>query len=203
MKDKTRIFDIIISFTLLIGLSPVFLLIAVFVKTGSVGPILYRQQRVGLNGKDFWLLKFRTMYINADKKGLLTIGMNDSRITKIGVYLRHHKLDELPQLYNVLIGDMSIVGPRPEVRKYVNLYTADQAKVLSIKPGITDEASIKYKNENEMLTKSLNPEQLYIDTIMPIKIQLNKNYIDNKSFTLYFKTIWNTLFSIIKDTASS
>lgn len=203
MRDSTRLFDIIISTVLLIGLMPVFLLIAVFIKTGSKGSLIYRQQRVGLCGKDFWMFKFRTMYVNAEHKGLLTIGTRDTRITNTGFFLRRYKLDELPQLYNVLKGDMSIVGPRPEVRKYVNLYTQEQAKVLTVKPGITDEASIKYKNENDLLTKSPNPEQMYIKVIMPIKIQLNKNYIDNKSVSLYFKTIWNTVFSIVKGADNS
>ncbi len=144
-------------------------------------PVFYLQTRVGLNGKDFKLFKFRTMHKDSDKKGLLTVGGRDPRVTTIGYYLRKYKLDELPQLFNVLFGTMSLVGPRPEVRKYVDLYTKEQQQVLSVKPGITDFASLEYINENDLLAKSSDPEKIYIDEIMPAKLALNSKYIQQQS----------------------
>lgn len=161
-------------------------------------PLLYFQNRVGLNNKDFKLFKFRTMHLNADKKGLLTVGGRDSRVTAIGYYLRKYKLDELPQLFNVLFGTMSLVGPRPEVRKYVDLYSKDQRLVLTVKPGITDYASLEYINENELLAQSLNPEQTYIEEIMPAKLKLNEKYIKQQSIFIDLKIIFKTIFKIIK-----
>jgi lipopolysaccharide/colanic/teichoic acid biosynthesis glycosyltransferase len=160
----------------------------------SAGPIFYIQKRVGLNGKEFNLFKFRSMRVNADKLGLLTVGGRDSRITNSGYILRKYKLDELPQLLNVLKGEMSLVGPRPEVRKYVDLYTSDQRQVLQVRPGITDEASIKYKNENDLLAISENPEKTYIEEIMPAKLELNKKFIQNPSLVNYFSIISRTIF---------
>lgn len=161
-------------------------------------PIFYLQTRVGKNNKDFKLFKFRTMHLDADKKGLLTVGGRDPRVTKIGYYLRKYKLDELPQLFNVLFGTMSLVGPRPEVRKYVDLYTPEQQKVLSVKPGITDFASLEYINENELLAQSVNPEQTYINDIMPAKLALNAKYIKQQGLFVDFKIIFNTILKIVK-----
>jgi lipopolysaccharide/colanic/teichoic acid biosynthesis glycosyltransferase len=155
------------------------------------------QTRVGLNSSDFKIFKFRTMHVNADKAGLLTVGGRDPRVTPIGFFLRKYKLDELPQLLNVLFGSMSLVGPRPEVRKYVDLYNAEQQKVLSVKPGITDYASIEYSKENELLAKSNDPERTYIDEIMPAKLLLNQKYIAEKSLTTDMKIIWLTFKKII------
>ena len=177
---------------------PFLFIICIFIVAGSGFPVFYLQTRVGKEGKDFNLFKFRTMANNSDKKGLLTIGGRDSRVTKIGYYLRKYKLDELPQLLNVFIGDMSLVGPRPEVRKYVNLYNDMQKKVLHVKPGITDLASIEFFDENEMLGKSLNPEQTYITEVMPKKLELNLLYIDQRGFIMDLKIICNTLLKIVK-----
>jgi lipopolysaccharide/colanic/teichoic acid biosynthesis glycosyltransferase len=163
----------------------------------SRGGVFYKQVRVGKNDSDFYLLKFRSMRTDADKKGLLTVGGRDPRITRMGYYLRKYKIDELPQLLNVLKGDMSLVGPRPEVRKYVSLYNNEQKKVLSVQPGITDYASIEYSNENEILGKADDPEQVYIDEIMPAKLQLNLKYIAEKSIATDFKIIFRTLRKII------
>ena len=174
-----RIFDIIVSFIGLIILFPFFLIISILIVFDSKGGVFYKQVRVGRGNKDFELYKFRTMKVNADKKGLLTVGSKDNRITRMGYYLRKYKIDELPQLINVLNGSMSFVGPRPEVRKYVGLYSDEQKKVLSVRPGITDYASIEYFNENDMLAKSQNPEETYIKEIMPVKLELNKKYINN------------------------
>lgn len=161
-------------------------------------PIFYLQTRVGKNGKDFMLFKFRTMHTNADKQGLLTVGGHDPRVTKIGYYLRKYKLDELPQLFNVLFGTMSLVGPRPEVRKYVDLYTNEQRNVLSVRPGITDFASLEFINENDLLAKSANPEQTYINEVMPAKLALNARYIAQQGVLTDFKIILNTIFKIVK-----
>ncbi len=192
-----RLFDIIASLIGIIILSPVLLLISLFIVFESGFPILYRQKRVGKDNKDFFLLKFRSMNNGADKKGLLTIGEKDSRITRVGYYLRKYKLDELPQLLNVLTGNMSIVGPRPEVRKYVDLYSDEQKKVLSVKPGITDYASMEYTNENEILAKSTEPEQLYIQEVMPKKLFLNQKYIQEMGLITDIKIIFKTISKII------
>ena len=190
-----RTFDIIASSIGLILLSPLFMLISIAIKLESKGGIFYLQKRVGLNGREFDLIKFRSMYENSDKKGLLTIG-NDNRITKVGKFIRKYKLDELPQLINVLKGEMSIVGPRPEVKKYVELYTNEQKKVLTVKPGITEYASIEYRNENELLAKSQYPEKTYIEEIMPKKLQLNLQYIERKGIITDLKIILLTLEKI-------
>ncbi len=191
-----RLFDIIFSFLGLVILSPLLIIVAIWIKIDSSGPVLYRQIRVGLNGINFELLKFRSMQIHADKAGLLTVGGRDSRITNAGYYLRKYKIDELPQLFNVLLNDMSLVGPRPEVRKYVDLYNELQKKVLLVKPGITDMASIAYKKENELLAKSPDPEKTYIQEVMPEKLKLNMIYIENRSLVNYFKIILKTIFPV-------
>ena len=192
-----RLFDIICSLTGIIILLPVFIIIALLIVMDSKGGIFYRQVRVGKNNKDFFLLKFRTMQTGSDKKGLLTVGSKDSRVTRMGYYLRKYKLDELPQLFNVLFGSMSLVGPRPEVRKYVDLYNTEQQKVLLAKPGITDYASIEYANENEILAKATNPEQTYITEIMPHKLSLNLKYIHEQGLITDIKIIFRTIGKIV------
>ena len=193
-----RFFDFILSLVGLVVLAPIFIVLAVWIKIDSMGPVFYKQIRVGQNGKDFGLFKFRSMVVDADKKGLITVGGRDPRITRSGYFIRKYKLDELPQLINVLVGDMSLVGPRPEVRKYVDLYTDEQQKVLSVKPGITDYASIEYMDENEILGKSSDPEKTYIEEIMPEKIKYNMKYIQNKNVSEYFKIIFLTLLKIVR-----
>ncbi len=192
-----RFFDILFSFVGLIILFPFLTIIALLIKITSKGPIFYKQMRVGISNIDFLVWKFRTMHINADKTGLLTVGGRDPRITTIGYYLRKFKLDELPQLFNVLFGSMSVVGPRPEVRKYVELYTFEQQKVLLVKPGITDWASIVYRDENVVLEKSSNPEHDYIQLILPDKIRYNLIFIEKRSLTEYFKIIITTFWRVI------
>jgi lipopolysaccharide/colanic/teichoic acid biosynthesis glycosyltransferase len=169
----------------------------ILISIDSRGGVFYLQTRVGINNKDFRLFKFRTMHVNADKKGLLTVGGRDSRITTIGYYLRKYKLDELPQLLNVFFGTMSLVGPRPEVRKYVDLYTIEQAKILEVKPGITDYASLEYFDENELLAKSQEPEKTYIEEIMPAKLKLNAKYIEELGLLTDIRIILKTLKRII------
>lgn len=193
-----RFFDILLSFLGLLVLLPLFILIYIAICLESKGGGFYKQQRVGLNGKDFNLYKFRSMHIGSDKKGLITVGGHDPRITKSGYFIRKYKLDELPQLYNVLIGDMSLVGPRPEVKKYVELYSEEQKKVLSVRPGITDYASIEYADENELLGKAKNPDLVYIEQIMPQKIRYNMKYINNRTLKEYFKIIFLTLIRILR-----
>ena len=189
--------DILFSLIGLICLFPFFIFISFFIFITSNGGVFFVQLRVGKNNKDFKLYKFRTMFLNSDNKGLLTVGNNDKRITKLGYYLRKNKLDELPQLINVLNGTMSLVGPRPEVRKYVNLYNSEQKSILDVKPGITDLASIMYYNENEILANSVNPEQTYINEIMPIKLELNKQYINEMSLLTDLKIIFKTFIKLI------
>lgn len=193
-----RLFDIFFSLAGLVLISPLFIVIAFFVKAGSKGPIFYLQNRVGLNGKQFKLFKFRTMHPEADKKGLLTVGGRDPRVTPTGYFLRKYKLDELPQLLNVLLGDMSLVGPRPEVEKYVALYNPEQQQVLKVRPGITDYASIAYFQENELLAKSSNPEKTYIEEVMPAKLQLNLKYINEAGLLTDVKLILKTVLRIIR-----
>jgi putative undecaprenyl-phosphate galactose phosphotransferase len=193
-----RFFDFILSLVGLVVLAPIFIVLAIWIKIDSTGPVFYKQVRVGQNGIDFGLFKFRSMVVDADKKGLITVGGRDPRITRSGYFIRKYKLDELPQLINVLVGDMSLVGPRPEVRKYVDLYTDEQQKVLSVKPGITDYASIEYMDENEILGKSTDPEKTYIEEIMPEKIKYNMKYIQNKNVSEYFKIIFLTLLKIVR-----
>ena len=192
-----RFFDIIFSALGLIVLSPVFAAICLKIKAGSKGDCFYIQERIGKDGKPFGLYKFRTMRIGADSEGLLTVGEHDARITHVGYFLRKTKMDELPQLWNVLKGDMSLVGPRPEVRKYVDLYTDEQRKVLSVRPGITDYASIEYVNENELLSKAEEPDRTYIEEVMPDKIKLNMRYLEHYTVGEYFKIIFLTFKSLI------
>lgn len=193
-----RFYDFFFSLVGLILLLPVFFVIAICISLSSRGGIFYKQVRVGKDNKDFRLYKFRSMVVGAEKNGLITIGAKDARVTKIGRFLRKYKLDELPQLINVFLGDMSIVGPRPEVRTYVDLYTDEQLKVLSIKPGITDYASIEYIDENKILGKADNPDKVYIEVIMPDKIHYNMKYVNKQSVTEYFKIIILTIKKIIR-----
>lgn len=194
----TRLCDIVFSFFGLLFLSPLFLIVALWIVLDDPGPVFYRQQRVGRHNKDFGLLKFRSMRVGADKMSLITIGERDPRVTRAGYYIRKFKLDELPQLWNVLIGDMSLVGPRPEVRRYVDLYTEEQRQVLSVRPGITDYASIEYIDENKLLAQAADPDKTYIEEIMPAKIELNRRYINNPTLGQYFKIIFLTIAKIIR-----
>ena len=193
-----RFFDFLFSLLGLIVLSPVFLLISLCIVFDSRGGVFYRQSRVGKDGKDFKLYKFRSMRTGADKRGLITVGEKDSRITRVGYFLRKYKLDELPQLINVLKGEMSLVGPRPEVRKYVDLYTPEQRKVLSVVPGITDYASIEYVDENRILGGVTDPDKVYVEEILPDKIRYNMKYIEHRSLKEYFKIIFLTFYSIVR-----
>lgn len=192
-----RLFDIFFSTVGLIILSPLFLILAIWIKFDSSGPVFYKQIRVGKDNKDFKLFKFRSMVTKAENKGLITVGERDPRVTHSGYFIRKYKLDELPQLINVFTGDMSLVGPRPEVRRYVDMYNETQQKVLTVKPGITDYASIEYIDENELLGKAENPERVYIEKIMPEKIEYNMKYINNRSVKEYFKIIFLTFGKII------
>lgn len=192
-----RFLDIIFSGLGLICLSPLFVFLALWVKLDSPGPVFYRQVRVGRNNRDFKLYKFRSMRVDSDKKGLITIGGHDPRVTQSGYYIRKYKLDEFPQLINVFLGDMSLVGPRPEVRKYVDMYTDEQMHVLDVRPGITDMASIYYRNENELLGKANNPEKYYREVIMQDKLRINLEYVRNHSVIGDFRMILKTLFVVI------
>lgn len=189
-----RLFDILASGIGILVLSPIFLVIAVWIKLDSKGPVFYRQVRVGLHNKDFRIFKFRSMRVGADKGSLVTIGGRDPRITRSGYIIRKLKLDELPQLINVFVGDMSLVGPRPEVRHYVNYWTPEQMHVLDVRPGITDPASIKFRNENELMEQAEDPEDYYINVIMQEKLKLYLDYVEHHSFWgdigLIFKTFW-------------
>ena len=192
----TRLLDFIFSLCGLIVLSPLFLVLYVLIRMESKGGGFYSQERVGLNGVPFRLYKFRSMRVGSDLKGLITVG--DNRITRTGLFIRKYKLDELPQLWNVLIGDMSLVGPRPEVEKYTRLYTHEQQRVLSVRPGITDWASIEYIDENRILGEAADPDKAYIEQIMPDKIALNMRYINHHTVGEYFRIIFATLFNIGK-----
>lgn len=191
-----RIFDIFFSLTGILILLPLFIIISIAIRLDSKGGIIYSQTRVGRNKSNFKLFKFRTMYHEAEKGGMLTIG-RDSRITKIGFWLRKYKIDELPQLFNVLKGDMSFVGPRPEVCKYVDLYDISQQRILSVKPGLTDWASINYIDENQLLASAENPELYYIKHIIPHKITLNIKYIDHHNLWIDMKIILLTIKNIV------
>ncbi|MGV8150031.1 MAG: sugar transferase [Alkaliphilus sp.] len=193
-----RVFDVCASFIGLALLLPILLVISIIIKLDSKGPVFFRQVRVGKDGKEFEIFKFRTMVVDAEKKGMqITVG-RDSRITKYGHFLRKTKLDELPQLINVLIGDMSFVGPRPEVPKYVAMYDESQRKILKVRPGITDLASIEYRDENTLLAQSETPEETYIEEIMPRKIELNIKYIKNLSVTYDIGLILRTFYVVVK-----
>jgi lipopolysaccharide/colanic/teichoic acid biosynthesis glycosyltransferase len=192
-----RLFDLVVSSLVLILFLPVGILISIAISCESRGGIFYRQVRVGKNGKLFRLWKFRTMRINADKLGKLTVGMRDPRITRVGYFIRKTKLDEFPQFINVFVGQMSVVGPRPEVQEYVDLYTPEQRDILSVKPGITDYASLEYFKENELLGQSENPRETYIHEIMPAKIELNKKYISHPTLSQDIKIMWLTFLKMI------
>lgn len=189
-----RLFDILASSIGLLLLSPLFLVLAIWIKLDSEGSVFYRQVRVGKDNKDFRIFKFRSMRVGSDKGSLVTIGGRDPRITRSGYFIRKFKLDEFPQLINVFVGDMSLVGPRPEVRHYVDFWTEEQMHVLDVRPGITDPASIKFRNENELMEKAENPEEYYINVIMQEKLKLYLEYVNNHSFLgdigLIFKTFW-------------
>jgi lipopolysaccharide/colanic/teichoic acid biosynthesis glycosyltransferase len=193
-----RALDLIASTIGIAVLSPIFIFLFFIILILDGWPVFYLQERVGKHSNSFRLLKFRTMKPQSDKKGLLTVGSKDSRITSTGRILRKYKLDELPQLWNVFIGEMSLVGPRPEVKKYVELYNSDQKRVLSVKPGITDRASLLFFNENELLSKSTDPEKHYIEYIMPEKLRINLDYIESNSFIGDLKVIVDTILRIFK-----
>ena len=192
-----RIFDIIFSFIGIIILLPFMLIIAILIKLDSKGSVFFKQVRVTKNGREFKIFKYRTMRVGSDKYSQITVG-KDNRITKIGTFLRRYKLDEIPQLINVLIGDMSLVGPRPEVPKYVALYTEEQKEILNVRAGITDYASIEFSDENDLLASEENPEEVYIEKIMPRKIELNKRYLSEISILTDIKIILLTIKKILK-----
>ena len=194
-----RIFDIVASGIGLILLSPLFVILAIWIKCDSIGPVFYKQVRVGRNNMDFQLFKFRSMRVGSDKKGLITVGGHDPRITRSGYYIRKYKLDEFPQLINVFKGDMSLVGPRPEVRKYVDMYTEEQMHVLDVRPGITDLASIRYRNENELLERVNDPDKYYVEVIMPDKLRINLEYVARHSFTFDIRLILQTFRAIVSE----
>jgi lipopolysaccharide/colanic/teichoic acid biosynthesis glycosyltransferase len=193
-----RLFDIVFSSVMLVLFTPLFIALAIWIACDSRGGVFFGQERVGWNGRLFKLWKFRTMRPQAEQKGQLTVGSTDNRITKAGYYLRRFKVDELPQLWNVFRGEMSVVGPRPEVPKYVAFYSADQRKVLQVRPGITDYASLKYFEESDLLAASSNPEETYIQVIMPAKLQLNADYVQHRSFWGDIRIILLTGLRIIK-----
>jgi lipopolysaccharide/colanic/teichoic acid biosynthesis glycosyltransferase len=193
-----RLFDILFALFVLICFLPIGMLLSLWIVFESRGGVFFSQNRVGKNGVSFRLLKFRSMYVNAESSGRITVGSRDARITKVGYYLRRYKLDEFPQFINVLNGDMSIVGPRPEVQEYVDLYTESQRKILQVKPGITDLASLAYFHENELLANSENPQQTYIKEVLPAKIKLNEEYLKNPSFFNDLSIILKTVAKIFR-----
>lgn len=192
-----RLFDLISSLLVLIVLSPIILIISLFIVLDSKGGVFYKQERIGKNGNPFLLYKFRSMRTGSDKKGLITVGASDNRTTSVGRFIRKYKLDELPQLINIIKNDMSVVGPRPEVNKYVKLYSKEQLRVLEAKPGLTDLASLAYINENEVLGKAEDPEKTYIEEIMPAKLKLNLEYIEKQNIAFDLKIIFRTIVSIV------
>ena len=192
-----RLFDIVFAVFILLLFLPFGIVISLAILFSSKGGVFYVQERIGKDGKPFGLFKFRSMRQDADKAGKLTVGMRDPRITRIGYFIRKFKLDEFPQFINVLIGDMSIVGPRPEVKEYVDEYTPKQRDVLSVKPGITDYASIAYFDENKLLGESENPRETYIKEIMPAKIDLNRKYFEKPSISKDIRIIWMTIMKVL------
>lgn len=194
-----RLFDIVASGLGLLVLSPILIIVAIWIKLDSKGPVFYRQVRVGRYNKDFSIFKFRSMRVGSDKGSLVTIGGRDPRVTRSGYFIRKFKIDELPQLINVFIGDMSLVGPRPEVRHYVNYWSPEQMRVLDVRPGITDPASIRFRNENELLEQAEDPEKYYIEVIMQDKIKLYLEYVENASFWYDIKLIFKTFWVIVKE----
>lgn len=191
-----RLLDLILSFIGLIIGAPLFLILSLMIILDSKGGVFYKQQRIGKEGRPFLLFKFRSMRTDSDKLGLLTVGNRDARITRVGLFLRKTKLDELPQLINVIKGDMSLVGPRPEVEKYTRLYTPEQKKTLTVRPGITDLASILFRNENELLAAQEDPETYYIEHVMPEKLRLNMDYINNPGVGKYMRIIFKTIHTV-------
>jgi lipopolysaccharide/colanic/teichoic acid biosynthesis glycosyltransferase len=194
-----RAFDFLFSLFILVLFFPIGLVISILILFSSRGGIFYMQERIGRQGMPFKLYKFRSMRVDADKSGKLTVGMKDPRITGVGIFIRKYKLDEFPQFINVLRGEMSIVGPRPEVREFVAFYSDSQKKVLDVKPGITDYASIEYFNENELLAASDNPKKTYIEDIMPDKIKINQKYLANPSLSHDLKIIFKTIVRLLKN----
>lgn len=194
-----RIFDVLASGCGLLVLSPIFLILVIWIKLDSNGPVFYRQVRVGRNNRDFRIFKFRSMRVGSDKGSLVTIGGRDPRVTGSGYFIRKFKFDELPQLINVFIGDMSLVGPRPEVRHYVNYWTSEQMHVLDVRPGITDPASIKFRNENALLEKAEDPERYYIEVVMQEKIKLYLEYVAKHHFWYDIELIFQTFWVIVKE----
>ncbi len=192
-----RAFDILVSLIILSLFLPIGIVMSIWILMESRGGVFYQQERIGKNGISFKMLKFRSMRKDADKAGKLTVGMRDPRITNSGYFLRKFKLDEFPQFINVLKGEMSIVGPRPEVKEFVDLYSEDQRQILNVKPGITDYASVEYFNENELLGKSEDPHKTYIDVIMPTKIELNKKYLERPTIGTDLKIMWATFKRMI------
>lgn len=192
-----RVFDVLAGLFFLAITAPLLCLIALIVKADSKGPVFYRQERTGRYGKIFRIFKFRTMHPDSDRKGLLTVGGRDPRITRAGYLLRRYKLDELPQFINVLNGDMSIVGPRPEVKRYTDLYSETQRQVLEVRPGITDYASLQYFDENELLAKAADPEEVYVKEVMPAKLELNLKYIREAGLRTDLRIIFQTAARII------
>lgn len=190
-----RLFDLVLSICGILFLLPFFIIVSILIKLDSDGDVIFKQIRVTKYGKEFKIFKFRTMRPNTEKQGQITIGA-DNRITSIGRFLRKTKLDELPQLFNIVIGDMSFVGPRPEVPKYVAMYTEDQKEILKVRAGITDYASIYFSNESEILGKQKEPEKFYIEKIMPYKIELNKKYIKEAGLITDIKIIFLTVFKV-------
>lgn len=198
-RFSKRCFDIFFSLLGILFLLLLFLFVAIAIKCSSKGPVLFKQERVGKNGKTFKIWKFRSMVVDAEAKGRQITTDGDSRITKVGKFIRKTKIDELPQLFNVLSGKMSFVGPRPEVPRYVELYTEEQRKVLTVKPGITDLASIEHRNENDLLKEAEDPDRKYIEEIMPAKLELNLKYIEKAGFFYDIGLIFKTVFKVIKE----
>lgn len=192
-----RLFDILASGLGLICLSPLFAILAIWIKSDSRGPVFYRQVRVGRGNRDFRIFKFRSMRPDSDKGRLITVGGHDPRVTRSGYYIRKYKLDELPQLINVFIGDMSLVGPRPEVRRYVDMYSPEQMRVLEVRPGITSLASIRYRNENEILAASDDPDRTYVEKVMPDKLAIDLEYVADASLINDIRLIFSTFREII------
>jgi lipopolysaccharide/colanic/teichoic acid biosynthesis glycosyltransferase len=195
-----RIFDFLFSLLVLIVISPILLIVAIAIKIESPGPVIFKQTRLGRYGKPFTIYKFRSMCVGAEKKGSGQYSFKDDpRVTKVGRIIRALSIDELPQLINVFVGDMSLVGPRPEVRHYVNYWTPEQMHVLDVRPGITDPASIKFRNENELMEQAADPEDYYINVIMQDKIKLYLEYVENASFWYDIKLIFKTFLVIVKE----
>lgn len=197
-----RVFDMIVSIILLILLSPILLIFSVWIKLDSKGPIFFRQERITLNGKKFKIFKFRTMVVDADKKGSLVTLANDDRITKVGHLIRKIRLDELPQLINVLLGDMTFVGTRPEVEKYVNNYTDEMRATLLMRAGITSIASLEFKDEDQIIQKyqntGLSIDEIYIQKVLPEKMKYNLEYIEKFSFIYDIKIMLLTVIKVFK-----